>query len=100
MVYRTDILLNNNDVVISNNDLFLNESDNQHIIDTINANPGWWKENFSDGVGVVNYLKGRGIEQELARKIKLNLQGDGYNSQPIISFNSIGQLQIQTNVTV
>ena len=61
MASRIDILLNNNDIVISNNDIFLTESDSQHIIDTINAFAGWWKENYTDGVGILQYLKGKGI---------------------------------------
>jgi hypothetical protein len=100
MANRFDIQLNNNDIVVSNNDLILVESDDQHIIDTINAAPGWWKENPTDGVGINNYLKGRDIQQELERSIKIQLQSDGYNSQPSMSFDKNGNLIISTNVTI
>ncbi|HXS58989.1 MAG TPA: hypothetical protein VN726_22855 [Hanamia sp.] len=98
MTYRTDVQLNNNDLVITNNDLVLVQSDDQHVIDTINACPGWWKESPSDGVAIVSFLKGRGIEQQLSRSIKLNLKSDGYDSSPAISYDSAGKLQIETNI--
>jgi len=97
---RIDLKLDNNDVVIYNNDLVLVESDDQHIADTINAAPGWWKENPSDGVGVMKYFKGRNVQQELARSIQINLKSDGYNARPVISFDSSGNLIIDTNVTI
>lgn len=98
MASRIDILLNNNDIVVSNNDIYLTESDSQHIIDTINAFAGWWKENFSHGVGIVSYYKGSGIEQKLSKAIKLNLKADGYDCSPKVSFNSSGKLVVDPNV--
>lgn len=100
MAARIDIMLNNNDVVISNNDISLVESDDQHVVDTINACPGWWKENFTDGVSIMSYLKARGIQQQLQRSMKLNLQSDRYNVRPQVSYDSSGKLIIQTNVTI
>lgn len=99
MTYRTDIQLDNNDIVIANNDLILVQSDEQHIVDTINACPGWWKENFIDGVSIVSFLKARGVQQEVARSIKINLISDGYDAKPIISYDNTGQLVIDTNAT-
>jgi hypothetical protein len=96
---RIDIQLDNNDIVIDN-DLILVESDDQHIVDTINACPGWWKENFADGVGIIKYLKGRNVQQELARSMKLNLQSDGYDCQPQISYDNTETLIINTNVSI
>jgi len=100
MASRTDLKLINNDVQILNNDLVLAESDDQHIADTLNAFSGWWKQFPSDGVGVMQYFKGRNVQQELARSIQINLKSDGYNARPIISFDSSGNLIIDTNVTV
>ena len=99
MTYRVDTQLNNNDLVVFNNDFILAQSDEQHIIDTINACPGWWKENPTDGVAIVSYLKGRGVEQALERSMKLNLISDGYDASPSASYDSNGQIVIQTNVT-
>ena len=98
MANRTDIKLIDNDLIITDNDLVLVDSDDQHIADTINGAPGWWKENPSDGVGIMKYLKGRSVQQELSRSIQLNLQSDGYNSRPIVDFDKSGKLIIDTNV--
>lgn len=100
MANRFDVLLNNNDLVIEDNDIVLAESDNQHIADTINANPGWWKENFLDGVSIMKYRKGKDIQQELARSMKLQFQSDGYNSRPIVNFDANGTLIIDPNVSI
>ena len=96
---RNDVLLNNNDLVVNNNDLVWVQSDNQHIEDTINASPGWWKENYQDGVGIIQYFKGRNVQQELSRSMKLQLQTDGYNSRPLINFDTSGNLTIDPNVS-
>ena len=101
MAYKTDIQLDSdNDLIIQNNDFIVDISDEQHIIDTINANVGTWKEFPSEGVGIRQYQKGRGIENMLSRSIKIQLQNDGYNSNPIIQFDSTGKLTIDANVTI
>lgn len=92
---RFDIQLLDNDLIIQNNDVVIGESDNQHIEDTINAGPGWWKENYIDGVNIRQYLKSKNF-QEINRAITLNLQSDGYSASPIISSNN-GQLTINPN---
>ena len=97
---RTDILLTNNDIQITDNDLIIAESDEQHIADTINACPGWWKESYPDGVAIMKYLKGRNVQQELSRSMKLQLTSDQYNAQPIINYDTAGNLQVDPNVTL
>ena len=92
---RIDIQLINNDLLIVNGDLVLGTSDDQHIQDTINAGPGWWKES-PDGVNIKQYLKGKNY-QEISRAITLQLQADGYNASPIVT-NVNGQLTINPNV--
>lgn len=72
------ILDKSGDLVIQRDDFVYGQSDAQHIQDTINAFPGWWKENFTDGVGVADYLNSSGREQQLSRNIKIQLQSDGY----------------------
>ena len=98
MAYRNDIQLVDGDLNVINSDLQIVESDYQHIVDTINANAGTWKENVNDGVGINNYLKGVGIENELARSIKLQLTNDKYISRPIIGYDQTGTLIIDPNV--
>lgn len=101
MAYRTDIQIDiNNELIVQNNDFIIDISDEQHIIDTINANVGTWKENPNDGVGIRQYIKGRGVENILSRSIKIQLKSDNYNSSPIVSFDSSGKLTIDANVTI
>ena len=97
MENRIDIKLDDNDLLILNDDLVLVESDDQHIADTINAAPGWWIETPTEGVGIMKYLKGKN-SQELSRAIQINLKADGYDSRPVISFNTNGKLTIDPNV--
>lgn len=95
-----DFALYGNDLRIQNGDLAIAESDSQHIADTLNAFPGWWKENPADGVGVFQYLNSAGQEQTLKRSIMIQLSSDGYNvSNPDVSINSAGQLYINPNAT-
>lgn len=97
---RYDIKLLDDDAVILNNDLVWDISDPQHIQDTINAWPGWWIENFSDGVGVRSYLNSSGQKQILARSVTLQLQSDLYTVEnPQIDFDSNGVLNLQPNAS-
>lgn len=94
---RSDIKLIDNDVALQANDLVYVESDEQHIIDTINGAPGWWKENPDDGVGIINYMKSKNT-QDASRSIQVSLQSDGYRSNPILSWGADGKLTINTNI--
>lgn len=102
MANRTDFALNDNqELVFKNGDLFINESDEQHIADTINAVPGWWKEFPTDGVGIIYYQNSAGGAQQLARKIKIELEKDGYSvNNPVIEFGKDGKLNIYPNATI
>lgn len=97
---RTDLILKDNDLVINDNDAILGQSDDQHIMDTINAYLGWWKENPTDGVGVSQFLLSRQSQAEINRAVILQLQADSYKSQPIIYFDNTGTLIINPNVTI
>ena len=101
MANRTDFALTDDQALIfKNGDLVINESDQQHIADTLNANPGWWKEFPTDGVGIINYKNSAGGAQQLARKIKIELEKDGYVvDNPVIEFGADGQLNIYPNAT-
>lgn len=98
-ITRYDIQLDeNNDLEIENQDFVWDISDGQHIEDTINAQPGWWKENFSDGVGIADFLNSDSQEQVLARLIKLELESDLYEvNNPSVSFDSSGNLVLSPN---
>lgn len=100
MAVRHDIAINSNNLVVSQGDFAIAASDMQHIQDTINAAPGWWKEFPLDGVDVVRFSKASSDLQFLARKIKTELQADGYKvDNPIISLSPAGKLTINPNAT-
>lgn len=93
-----DIALLDNELIISNGDFAIAESDTQHIADTLNAFPGWWKENPADGVGVFGYYASAGEEQTLKRAIQIQLSADGYKvSNPQINIDSSGNLTVNPN---
>jgi len=98
---RYDVLYDDNGLRVEANDLVYLESDEQHIGDTINAGPGWWKENFPDGVDIRKFLNSDGQEQVLSRKIKIELASDLYrNCSPIIKFGANSILNINPNVVL
>lgn len=98
MAINYDIALDNNDLAFSDGDFFVVESDVQHIIDTINAFPGWWKENPSDGVGLMAYTKSPSSMSVLNRSLRINLQSDGYVvDAPVITLGADGNLFINPN---
>ena len=93
---RMDILIE-----VVNNDIQWVASDVQHVQDTINAAPGWWKESPSDGVNIRAYLNSSGQEQVLSRSISINLQSDLYIvTNPVVKFDSNGKLYISPNATL
>jgi hypothetical protein len=98
MALNYDIALLNNDLLIDNGDFAIGESDEQHIVDTINAFPGWWKEDAPDGVGLLQYIRSSGKQQEIARSVKLQLQSDGYQvSNPTVTIDPDGLMIINPN---
>ena len=102
MAVRKDFGIgDDNDLVILNGDIAIMESDQQHIADTINAYVGWWKESPLDGVGIVLCQNSAGGAQQLARKIKIELERDGYKvDNPVIEFGTDGKLNIYPNATI
>ena len=96
MAVRQDIALSDNDLYVKDGDFAIAESDEQHIQDTINAFPGWWKEFPSEGVGVFQFVNASGAEQALSRSIQLQLKADGYTSTPKVT-NDNGKLTIEAN---
>lgn len=99
MANNQDFALSGNDLFFQNGDFAIAESDIQHISDTLNSFPGWWKENPSDGIGAFSYLNSAGQEQKLRRNIQIQLQSDNYTSAPIVTTDSNGGLTINPNVT-
>lgn len=92
-----DIALVDNDLYIFNGDMFVADSDVQHVSDTLAAFPGWWKENPSDGVGMLAYMNSSGKEQEIERNIRIQLSSDGYKSSPSVDVDASGKLIVNPN---
>ena len=98
---RYDVQYDTTGLIVLNNDLVYDLSDTQHVQDTINAAPGYWKENFADGVSIRQFLNSTGQEQVLARKIKLQLESDLYVCiNPTVNFDATGKLTINPNATI
>lgn len=68
------------DALITNNDFVIGASDEDHIVDIINSNPGDWKEYIFCGVGIDNYLNSSGAQLQLKKQILLQLAQDGFSS--------------------
>lgn len=98
---RNDLKYDSDGMVISNSDVMWDVSDTQHVEDTINAAPGWWKENPADGVNIKSYLNSSGQEQRLQRLIKIQLESDLYTvTNPKVFFESDSKLIIEPNATI
>jgi hypothetical protein len=99
MAKRMDIKIE-----VADNDIQYGDSDEQHVQDTINAAPGWWKEHPQDGVNIRAYLNSDGQQQKLARDMMVQLRSDGYTvTNPVVSFDAsgkCGKLIIQPNATI
>jgi len=103
MATRFDLAIDGNDLVIDNNtaDFIFAPSDEQHIEDTINAFPGWWKEFPMDGVGIAAWLGGPVDKQVIAKKIRIELEKDAYTvNNPSITADTSGNLIINPNATI
>jgi hypothetical protein len=101
MAIRYDIGLNNNDLVIQYGDFIIAESDTQHVVDTLNAFAGWWKEFPLDGVGVMQYIKSPADVQDINRNVRINLLADGYISKaPVVTLDVAGLLTINPNAEI
>lgn len=101
MASRIDILITDNDLVFANGDLAFGVSDVQHIQDTINAFPGWWKEYPQEGVGISEWVGSPANVQEMSKAIRLQLVNDGYSvNNPVIKFEPNGGLTINPNATI
>lgn len=89
------------DFINAKNDLQVYESDVDHIQDTIQAFQGSYKENPQDGVEIETYLSSAGQEQTIAREIIVQLKSDKYIvNNPIVYFDSSGNLNINPNATI
>jgi len=97
---RYDVKFVNHDLDLSTGDIEFDVSDIQHVEDTINAAPGWWKSNPTDGVNISADLSGPPDIQDKTKRIKQQLQIDGYRvGNPKITFNARGRMTINPDAS-
>jgi len=86
MADRIDIQLNDdNSFRLINGDFVALTSDTQHIKDILEAAPGHYKEFPTLGANVPAQLNGI-VDQKFRRKLKLQLESDGYDINDIELF--------------
>lgn len=101
MASRYDIALIDNEPIIADGDFVVAISDPQHIEDTINAFPSWWKQYPEEGVGIRSWIGSPSSAQEISKTIRLQLTNDGYQVvNPVVKFAPDGTLTIQPNATI
>lgn len=94
-----DFLLTNpdGDLSFKNGDLNIGFSDDQHIYDIIQDNPGDWKENPTVGVGVIQYVNSKDT-YKLFQEINSQLIDDGYTiDELIVDIDGNDKLNITPN---
>ena len=83
MTDRTDILLDETgDIACENGDFVIGQSDDQHVIDILNASPGDYKQFPLTGASVLDAINGI-LSGELKNRISINLEADGYRATTI-----------------
>lgn len=78
MIAKDFKLDNNGDLAIENGDFVITESDQQHILDIMQAVPGWFKQFPLVGFNPYQYLNARVSPTDLNKNAKIQLQADGY----------------------
>ncbi len=72
------------DLLIVNGDFVIGESEEQHIVDILNANKGFYKEFPHVGVGIMQYYKSSGMQDEIKMNIQLQLESDNFTINEIV----------------
>ncbi len=67
------------DLSYANGDFAISNSDNQTIEQIIQSFAGWFKTDFINGVGIIQYLNDRINQQTVQLKIKNSLIRDGFS---------------------
>ena len=93
---RIDILTDDDgDLLWENGDFVIGESDQQHVLDIFDSQPGETKEFPLCGFGAINYVKTRVTESEFKRDLKLQLNYDGYPNPSIDMSGGFENLNIE-----
>jgi hypothetical protein len=94
-----DFKLVNDDLYYTpSGDFSIEPSDNQHVQDILQSEPGWWKEFPHVGAGVRRLLKAKINLQRIESTCKEQLEADGYQcGRPKFSVSSNGLAIINPN---
>ena len=97
---RKDILRDENGALAfvttaSGSDFATGQSDQQHVMDILDLQPGELKEFPLAGFGAINYIKKTITADEFKRDLKLQLNYDGYNNATIDTSKGIENLNIE-----
>lgn len=75
--------IHNDDLEIRSGDLLLEESEQQHIKDIVEANKGEYRQNPLVGVAILNVLNGSETIDSISKRIALQLEFDNFNVEEI-----------------
>jgi hypothetical protein len=93
---RQDILRHENGgLAFANGDFATGQSDQQHVEDILDLQPGELKEFPLAGFGAINYIKKTITADEFKRDLKIQLNYDGYDNATIDTSNGIENLNIE-----
>jgi hypothetical protein len=93
---RQDILRDDSGgLAFSDGDFLVGQSDQQHVEDIIDLQPGELKEFPLAGFGAINYIKRTITTDEFKRDLKIQLNYDGYNNAVIDTSKGIENLRIE-----
>ena len=93
---RQDILRDENGALaFANGDFAIGQSDQQHVLDILDFQPGELKEFPLAGFGAINYIKRTITPEEFKRDLKIQLNYDGYNNAKIDASRGLENLNIE-----
>jgi hypothetical protein len=95
-----DIELINNDLLIKAGDFVINESDQKHIEDILLFGKGSVKHSPITGLGIVKYVNARNtadVQAGFKRKVKIQLEYDGYDNIETDTKDGIMNVKITAN---
>ena len=93
---RQDILRDENGgLLFANGDFAIGQSDQQHVEDILDLQPGELKEFPLAGFGAINFIKRTITQSEFKRDLKIQLNYDGYNNAKIDTSEGIENLKIE-----
>jgi hypothetical protein len=100
MAKAYDIELLNNDLAIQAGDFIISESDQKHIEDILLFGKGSIKHSPISGLGIVKYVNARNtadVQNGFKRKLKIQLEYDGYDEIETDTKDGIMNVKITAN---